>query len=355
MQTKKLLAISIIFLFLSSCATINKKDIEEGISSGRSRTLDKIGNYYQKLLDNSFVEKSQQELMNIFSEHVDTTKYGAENLDTLKRQLNTKITQFNLLKKYYATYESLESLNGKELRLAEDTIATFYKEFLKVGEISDSVAYIAYEINRLQDSVLNYKSVHPNIALFQDSVKSDILLLQRFAKQTDSEQAKNRYDEIVQNIPFNLKKALQNLEPLMHKAVGGRKIAYHADVMYRLTQIYYAVWDSEEVTVKRIEEVFDKFDKRIEKLPNSIFDATKLSADLQQPYSDLNILVDLYKAKMKDRIRQSKKSIDTEIQDITTAMDLLIKINNELAKDKFLNSDLVDRIGDLKAVLDKKQ
>jgi len=281
----KLTILFITFVLLNSCASINKKDIHDGIYNGRLGTIDKITNFYLKLLSNNYMDRSQKDLMVILSQHVDSAQMVESNTKVFNDSLNIKMKQFALLKSVYIQIDLMEKSSDKELRNAEDSLAAAYKA-----------------IQALKD------------------------------------------------VPAKIKASIDSLKPMIEKAVGGRKLEYHKDVVYKLTSIYSDIWDNEQITVEFIKNKFNDFEAKIKNLPVAIFDAEKLKEMINQPYSDKSILVDMYKIKMVEKINESQAALNDEIAAIDKSMELLIKIDKELAKNQFINGDLAKFVQELTTV-----
>jgi len=192
-----------------------------------------------------------------------------------------------------------------------------------------------------------------------NTMKTIYLHFEKLESADDAERTKiddtlkKCYDNLLtfKEIPDSITKKIAALKPSMDLAVYGKKISYHKDVVYALGKIYFEIWDTEEITVQRIDTIFSRFEKRINKLPSNIFDAQKLREILNQPYSDVEILANMYKVEMVKEINKSKQKINKEIENISAAMLLLIKIDEENKKGEIYNAKLSEYVAELNQLI----
>ena len=100
---------------------------------------------------------------------------------------------------------------------------------------------------------------------------------------------------------------------------------------------------------------YKNINKRIDTLPEEIFNKKRLIEVLDEPYSDQKILVEMYKVKMKKEFAKSAETFNKDLEGIRNAMVLLIEINHMRFQNDISLSELNKKVKEIRTLLKEKE
>ena len=104
-------------------------------------------------------------------------------------------------------------------------------------------------------------------------------------------------------------------------------------VVLELSKLYADLWNQDaQKFLVFLENHLKNYKEGINKIPNHLFDASKVKKMVDKPYNDEAILVNLYKLQLVNEKELYIQTLMDEIQIISTSFVLLIELNGELSK-----------------------
>ena len=287
-----LLIVIISLILFASCEFKSKNRLQKEAFEIQQMAFDKIIESYKDIKAYHFIDEKQDVRIKIIFAATDTT--------FKKRKLYKKIE---------GTDEMVKHI-----------------ELLK--EITFALNNLDGKNKILPDSILNLLK---NVKLDIDVIKNE-----KYFKVI-AEEDKIRIDEFLKIFEHSL--VVKRIEDVD---------LFSSELVF----IYVSYWKTTLSKLRRIVVVsYIDINNKIDNLPKEIFDEHKLREILEEPFSGSEILINMYKLKMKEEFMLGGKAFDVKLKNLEHGMNKLLLINEERFGEKRTRSQLLTEIEEIKILI----
>ncbi len=244
------------------------------------------------------------------------SKAGLELSDKLSSTY-LAIDEHTYIEKYQKDLISILSTNNEDTKLPDFKKRDLSKHISQRLLLFSLYRQIFEDYNLLADNKYSIKTVKvgETISVFCDSLKTF----------TDDENLKKAADEI-------------------SKTSSQSKFDKY-DVLRQLGEVMLEIVEKDlRATTMYMNEAFISFDAGLNQIPMKVFDVEKIAKEINEPYNDKNVIINLYKLKLRDKAYAEKKALDNQIRNVNTAMQVFVTANAEMSKKRPVEKDVVASI-----------
>lgn len=259
----------------------------------------------------------------LFSGQKETAKRGIIVSKSLS-DLYSTLYQMN----YYFSYKK-EYL--QILTKGDTSLNNLYKNVTFDNNTLDSMSAFVQKITAL------YSSYEQLVELSVNVEKSGIVYnVDRFCKAASSLTQSEEDKVLIDNI---------------YKAAHNNKFE-RKDIFYAASTLFVKIISEDlENQSKIIGSMYQSYEKAIDKVPNSTFDIQKVELLVNEPYTDKDVLLGLYKLQLKDEAFKKQTAVLGRIQTVNFALLKLKLLHAEIAKQNTENAQVAKLIADIDALL----
>lgn len=291
-QNAKTLKISVLLVFwaalFNACGYTSNRDLTKNTDEQRIEVAQTLIDLYQNLDERIYRDTYQKDLMHILITQLDTSGYYAVRTPatTAADFLEQRVVQFGQLKQFYEMCHDLKQEENPEITAA--------------------------------GSAFLFHVVDTALIVPPDS------------------------------LPQPLQQAFSDVTLQLKDIRASKKMANMEQLVALVTKFYIYLWENDVLKINTyIDEVYDVYARDIENLPLHIFDAGKIRELINEPYQDKAILVRLYKRQMLNELEVNRLSVRDEIENISMALQLFDKLNENMQKERVNNSEIMQLIEDI--------
>ncbi len=296
MKTKLFIFTFISFLVFQSCDFKTKGRLQEEAFELQQLLLDEVVNAYSDIKDYKYVDENQDERLKIIFQATDSTFNP--------RKMYKKIEGTDKMAAYFVQLKEINTLlNTQDLenKVLHDTI-----------------------INELKKVRVNIDSMRKE-PYFKALKKDDTLRINSFVKEFDN---------------MLIRKKIKDID------------YFSSELMF----LYSNYWKSTLTKLRRlVAKSYKEIVRKIEGLPIEIFNERKLRDMLEEPFSDAEILINMYKMKMIEAFMQGGTEYNQKLKNITLALDKMVALNKSRFGEEKTRKQLLTQIEDIKALVENNK
>lgn len=258
-----------------------------------------------------------------FSGQKETAKRGVIVTKSVS-DLYSTLYQMNYYFQYKKEYLQI-------LTKSDTSLNNLYKDIRFDKTSLDSMSAFVQKITALYSSYETLTELSVNVE------KSGIVYnVDRFCKAASS--LTNSEDDKV---------LIDNIYKAAHNSKFERK-----DIFYAASTLFVKIIGEDlDSQAKILAKMYESYEKALEKVPNSTFDIEKVELLVNEPYSDKDVLIGLYKLQLKDEAFKKHTAVIGRIQTINFALLKLNLLHAEIASQKTDNDKVSKLIADIDALL----
>ncbi|MGO4770689.1 hypothetical protein ACEN2I_03425 [Flavobacterium sp. W22_SRS_FK3] len=289
----KWLKILLLLVLLSSCSSSKVIDLGGATATKGIDVSQKALTVYSSLLDQSGIDKSQQDKIKVLTN---------PNPSTMKLP-DTKASDFsNQLQPRIEAYQKL---------------LTVYTEF-----------------NLLTDSKFSDRSKEALISL-ENSYNA-------IAKIPD--------------LPEDIRGKLPNIFSIITQTVQAKEIKKHNEILYSLSQVYLELWnDDKPIWDEYLDLVYNSYSDGLSTVDSKRYDVNKISQSSMEPYSDSATIILMYRLSNRDEIMKQKNDLKQQLTAFGKALQELNKTHAEMSKQATDISSVISSLNKIEELLKDKQ
>lgn len=206
------------------------------------------------------------------------------------------------------------------------------------------------------------KQLQPRI----DAYKSLLSIYQTFNKLADSNHGERTFNatsalqssyntvQSLPGLPDSIRNNNSEFTRLVTQSMQAKKIMEYNQEMYILTKIYVDIWERDHKTWSNvIDGFYDSYINRLNSLPISKFDLTKIAKDENFPFKDDEVAISIYRLKEREKFESQKNAVKQELTNLTKALNELNKLHAELMKPETDLSSIIYLINSIDNLLKK--
>jgi len=292
MTTKNLL-IAIIGLFIfSSCAYKSKARLQEETFELQQLAFDKVIETYDDIKAYSFIDEAQDARIKIIFAATDST-FKKNKLYKKIEGTDEMIQNFKLLKRITI---ALSDINEENELLPDTTLAI--------------MAEVAINMNKMLED-------------------------KYFQSISDEEK-------------LEIDKFLKNFEHV----VSTKRVKDAEQFSDELIFFYVSYWRSSVSGLRRNVLVsYIEINRRIDNLPDAIFNLPKLREVLDEPFNSDKILISMYKERMKDEFIKKGQIFDQKLQNLKKGMGMLLDLQKGRFGEEKTRKQLLDEVTEIETLI----
>lgn len=290
---KNTLLIAMISLFLfASCEFKSKDRLEKEAFEIQQMAFDKIIESYDDIKTYNFIDEKQDARIKIIFSATDTT--------FKKRKLYKKIDGTDEMVKHIQLLKNVTS------------IISGLKKNKKI----------------LPDSILN----------ILDEIKTDILEIQK--------------DKYFASLDEEKKTRIAKFLKTFEHSLLVKRIDDIDEFSSELVFLYVSYWKATLSKLRRLVVIsYIDINKKIDNLPEEIFNERKLREMMDEPFSESEILINMYKMKMKEDFMLGGKTFDENLKNLEIALEKLLLLNDARFGDIRTRKQLLSEIQEIKVLI----
>jgi len=141
----------------------------------------------------------------------------------------------------------------------------------------------------------------------------------------------------------------------IYKAANSNKFE-RKDIILAVNQIFLKIFIEDiDKQSEILNHLFLAYDKGLKKVPNSAFDIQKVELLVNEPYSDSDVLLGLYKLQLRDDAYKKKQAVIGRIQSLKITAEKLNLLHAELLRKQKNNAEIARLLSDIDLVLNIEQ
>jgi hypothetical protein len=159
----------------------------------------------------------------------------------------------------------------------------------------------------------------------------------------------------IPSLPASITNMLPTVAADITKSIQAKKIKMHNVNILPITKAFYELWKADATVWKDAVNSYTQSQyQSIGSLSPDVFDAAKISSAMgNEPFTDTNLLIALYKIKIRNELIDIQMDFNKKIDAVTSSFEELINCHIELAKDKPNFSDLISALNDINDTIKK--
>jgi hypothetical protein len=139
--------------------------------------------------------------------------------------------------------------------------------------------------------------------------------------------------EKLPDLPAAVSSKLPAVSKMITQSIQAKKIKVHNQVLYSLSQLYLTLWQEDQpVWNEYIDRIYDDYASGLNTIDSKKYDTKKIAEISKEPYSDVSILILMYRLDERDKIVEQKNEIKKQLDDFGKALSELNQVHAEISK-----------------------
>lgn len=241
----------------------------------------------------------------------------------------------------YSFIDEIEDARLKIIFSATDSTFKSYKMYRKIEGTDEMIKHFKL----LKRATIAFNEIDEPDKMLEDST---IEILEEI-KEDIVEMGKDKY---FQSINDAQKEKIKIFEKNFERVQAIHRVDDAELFSDEMVYFYVTYWKASVSGVRRnIARSYIEINRKIDNLPIEIFNEHKLREILDEPFSDSEILINLYKAKMKEKFMKGGREFEAQLQNLKAAMNKLLELNEGRFGEEKTRRELLEQVNNIKKLL----